>query len=230
MENIKINPEVQKLEVEATGLLAQAKQYIIKTAEQFQAVGEELKRIKTVKKQVDELFDPIIKKAHEAHKAAVASKKQLTDPLDMAEAALKKSILTYNQEQQRLAEIEQAKLRAEAEEKARKEREKLEAQALKALEKGKAEAAEELLQQAEETIAFVPIVQAATEKVSGISTKTTWKARVIDPKLVPAYHGDFELRKIDQGQLDRIAKMTGGSTTIPGVKFEQEQSIAARGL
>jgi len=239
MENIKINPEVEKLAkpskaellaTEATEILVQAKTYTIKTAEQFQAVGEELKRIKGVRKQVDDLFDTIIKKAHEAHKAAVASKKQLTDPLDMAEGAFKKAMLVYNAEQQRLAAVEQEKLRAIAEEQARKEREKLEAQALKAMESGKEEKAEELLSCAETVQAFVPIVTPQVSTVSGVSTRKTWKAKVVNPSLVPAYSGDIELRKIDQGQLDRIAKMTSGSAKIPGVEFYEESSLAVRGL
>lgn len=225
MINISI-PQAEQLEREASLILTEAKQYNIVSQEQFAAVGEELKRIKGVRKQVDELFDPIIKKAHEAHKEALKSKKQLTDPLDQAEKSFKKSMLAYQQEQERLARLEQERLRLEAEEKARKEREKLEAKALKEIEKGNEEKAEFLMEQAEELVPFIPVVAPQVEKVSGISTKKTWKARVTNPEQVPAYFNGMEIRTINQSQLDKMAKMSNGTIKVPGVEFYQESSLA----
>lgn len=227
MENIKANQEIEVLSSEAVTLLTQAKHFVIKNIDQYKAVAEELLKVKSVRKKINELMDPVIKKAHETHKEAVASKKKLTDPLDQAESSFKQSMLAYDREQQRIATEAQAKARAEAEEIARKERQALEEKALKAIEKGKEEFAEELINRAENVQAFVPIVAPETVKVSGITTKTTWKARVIDPQQVPAYFNGMEIRKIDNSQLDKIARMSNGTMQIPGVEFFEEKSLSA---
>ncbi|KJS85012.1 MAG: hypothetical protein JM58_09615 [Peptococcaceae bacterium BICA1-8] len=221
-----ININAEHLEQEASLILAEAQQYNIVNQEQFNAVGEELRRIKGVRKQVDDLFDTIIKKAHEAHKEAIGSKKKLTDPLDLAEKSFKKSMLAYQQEQERIARVEQERLRIAAEEKARKEREKLEAKAMREIEKGNEEKAETLMEQAEELVPFITVVAPQFEKVSGISTKKTWKARVTNPEQVPAYINGMEIRTINQSQLDKMAKMSSGTIKVPGVEFYQESTLA----
>lgn len=225
---MNINPEVQQLEVQANGILTQAKTYTIKTAQDFENVGGELIRIKTVRKQIDGIFDPVIKKAHEAHKEAVASKKKLTDPLDSAERSFKLAMSSYQQEQERIAREEQARLRRIAEEQARKERERLEAQALKAMEKGQEEKAEALLEKSEQVIAFTPIVETQPVKVSGISSRKVWKARIVDPTKVPAYIGGVEIRDINIGKIEKYITMTGGTQPIPGVEMYEDTIMSAR--
>ncbi|HUS88023.1 MAG TPA: hypothetical protein VMW91_01425, partial [Desulfosporosinus sp.] len=135
--NMTINPEVVKLETEANSLLTQSKQYAIKSGTDYENVSQELMKIKGVRKQVDAIFDPVISKAHETHKEALSSKKKLTDPLDTAERGFKQAMITYNNEQERIARAEQDRLRRIAQEQARIEREKLEKQAMKAIEQGK---------------------------------------------------------------------------------------------
>lgn len=231
MVNINLPEEAKTLQTEASGLLEQAKVFKITTGEQYKSAGTELTRIKGVRKQVDELFDPIVKKAHEAHKAALASKKKLTSPLDLAERAIKQSMVNYTREEERKARALEARLRAEAEEKARKEQERLLARAEKALDKGQNEKAEVLIEQAEEvTPVAAPIVAPPIEKVSGIATKKTWRARVIDPGKVPAYYNGMELRTINQSMLNNIARMTNGQAEVPGVEFYEDVSIAARAI
>lgn len=226
--SMMINPEVEKLSVEANSLLTQSKQYAIKNTTDYEAVGQELMKIKGVRKQIDGLFDPIINKAHETHKEALASKKQLTEPLDNAERGFKQAMIAYNNEQERIARAEQERLRKIAEEAARKEREKLEAQAMKAMEQGKDEKAEELLEKVEQVIAFTPIVEAETVKVSGVSSRKIWKARITNPQLVPAYVGGVELREISMGKLEKYINMTGGTVKIPGVEAFEDTIISAR--
>lgn len=51
-----------------------------------------LTTIKGLKKQVDQAFDPILKKAYEAHKEAVTQKKKFSAPLEEAEVSLKRKI------------------------------------------------------------------------------------------------------------------------------------------
>lgn len=220
--------QVKQVESEVTGLSKIAETYIVKNQQQLELAGGELIRVKTVMQQVNELFDPVIKKAHEAHKEALSSKKKLMDPLENAERKIKSAMSAYALEQQRFARIEQERLRLEAEEKARKERERIEAQALKAIDKGDEEKAEALLEKAECVQAIAPIVAPSYHAPAGVSTRTVWKASVIDPQKVPAYHTGIEIRKIDEGALNRIAQMTKGPSQIPGVQFYEDQVISAR--
>lgn len=225
-----LSPEVTQLENETTSLLTQAKQFQVTNPEQFQAAGNELMRIKGVRKQVDELMDPIVKKAHEAHKEAVAAKKKLTDPLDQAEKSIKQALLVYNQEQQRKAREEEERLRKIAEEQAVREREKLLKQAEKAIDKGNDAKAEELIEQADKVVPLTPIVTPQVQKVEGIATRKVWKAVVENPQLVPAYFNGIEIRTINQSALNKFAQMSSGSIQIPGVKFVMEETIAARAI
>lgn len=232
MDNLatKLTPEAEQLQQETTGLLTQARQFKVANAEQFQQAGTELIRIKGVRKKIDEMFDPGIKKAHETHKEFVALKKTFTDPCDQTEMLIKRELSVYNEQQRRIAAEQEAKLRAIAEEQARKERERLLAQAVKADEKGQSEKAETLLDQAETVITLVPIVTPQVEKVQGISSRKVWKARIVNEQLVPAYHNGVEIRKIQQGQLDRIAQMTAGNTQIQGIEFYPDEIISARAM
>lgn len=222
------NTQVEIVKAEVTGLVQVAEKYIVKTQGQLESAGQELLRIKNIRKQVDELFDPVIKQAHKAHKEAVASKKKLTDPLDQAERKVKGAISTYTLEQERIARAEQDRLRQEAEEKARKERERIEAQALKAMSQGKEEKAEALLERAEEVRVITPIITAQYEAPKGVSTRKVWKARVNEPVKVPAYFAGVEIRKIDEGALNKIANMTKGPSQIPGVEFYEDSIVSAR--
>ncbi len=95
----------------------------IATQADYQTTGEHLKQLKTQQKKADEFFDPVIKAAHETHKMLVSRKRLITDPLTQAEAVDKRKMLTFQQEEQRKADIERQRLQAIADEKARRERE-----------------------------------------------------------------------------------------------------------
>lgn len=222
------NKQVEVVKAEVTGLAQVAQTYTVKTQQQLDSAGQELVRIKTVRKQVDDLFDPIVKQAHAAHKEAVASKKKLTDPLDSAERQIKLAISQYAIEQERKAREEQARIRAEAEERARKERERLEAQALKAIEQGKEEKAEALIEKAETVPVLTRIVAPSYQAPSGVSTRKTWKARVVDDSKVPINFAGVLIRPIDLAALNRMATMTKGPSQIPGVEFYEDAVVSAR--
>jgi len=222
------NKQVEVVKAQVTGLVTVAQSYTVKSQEHLDLAGQELIRIKTVRKQVDEVFDPVITKAHAAHKEALASKKKLTDPLDTAEKQIKAAISTYTLEQERKAREEQARLRAEAEERARKERERLESQALKAMDKGQEEKAEALIEKAESVQVMTPIAAPTYHAPSGISTRKTWKARVTDESKVPAYYAGVLIRPVDGAALNRIAVMTKGPSSIPGVEFYEDSVVSAR--
>ena len=62
----------------------------------------------------------------------------------------------------------------------------------------------------------------------GVSVRTTWKARVTDPKLVPAYFDGYELREINMTALNNLARWREGQMQIPGVEFYQDKTLSVR--
>lgn len=218
--------ETQEIVAESTATLAVAQNFKVASAQQYIEAGEKLKGIKALMKKIDETFDPHIKRAHEAHRALVDEKRSHQTPLQTAEALLKRAIVTYQ-----LAE-EQKRREAEArvQEEARKEREKLEARAAKAAAAGKEEKAAALATAASAVVA--PIIMPTTPKVAGISTRTTYRAEVVDKmELVKAVAaGTVPLLALDANAtfLNQQARSMKESLSYPGVKVVQETGLASR--
>src|SRR5690606_19711824 len=103
------NLEIQAVETKALSVPDQAKLIQITDDESFQKAGVLLLSIKDIRKEIDRTFDPIVKKAHEAHKEAVAQKKRVEAPLVEAEGIIKPRILKYQQEQERKRREEEAR-------------------------------------------------------------------------------------------------------------------------
>ncbi len=120
-----------ELEAKVPAVVSLASALEVKTAEQYTGAADTLKEIKAARDAVNDFFDPMVKAAHQAHKVTVAKKKALSDPLDYAEGIVKRKLLDYRTEQERIAEAERQRLQAIADEKARKERAAIEAEAAK---------------------------------------------------------------------------------------------------
>ncbi|HCU25404.1 MAG TPA: hypothetical protein DF383_10315 [Deltaproteobacteria bacterium] len=213
---IELYPE-RELETKALSVPDQARAIQITDTNTYTKAGELLLAIKDLRKEIDATFDPIVKKAHEAHKEAVAQKKKVEAPLAEAEGIIKPRIAAYQAEQERIRREEEARLREEA--RKREEEERL-ALALEAEKEGMPEVAEEIL----EVPAFVPppVVPSSTPKVSGISTRTVWKHRIINADLLPRQY-----LMPDEKALAAHGRALGSRAKVPGVEFYPEQVVAA---
>jgi len=67
--------EQKRIEETALAVPDQAQMLVIVTDADLGVAGELLTGIKRIRKEINGTFDPIIKKAHEAHKEAVSQKK-----------------------------------------------------------------------------------------------------------------------------------------------------------
>lgn len=224
--NAAVQVETQAIQQEATNALSVAKDYKITSNADYLKSAGMLQGIKALLKKIDDTFDSHIKRAFDAHRALVAEKKtHQATPLE-AEQIIKRAVLGYQQEQ----EQERRRVEAKAQEEARKEREKLEARAAKAAAAGKTEKAEALQQSAAAVV--TPIIAPTTPKVSGISTRITYKATVIDKlELVKAVAaGTVPLNALDCNMpfLNNQARAMKETLAYPGVKVEQETGIASR--
>lgn len=213
--------QVQIQEKEVNEIQAASKQYLmIKTVEQKTQAVEFLRGVKGLIKKVSEAFDPIIQANHTAWKTSLGQKAKYNDPLELTEKAVKRAIGTFDLEEERRINAENAKRQQEAEALAAKERAKLEKKAEKQELKGNYIIADDLRQQAQDV---APLVYTATvEKVAGAGTQKKYKAVVIDKALVPLEYMDVNL-----GALNRVGNASKGAP-IPGVKWEMEAQVSIR--
>ena len=105
---------VEQLAPERDDLVTQVRAIKIVDEASYSSAGEFLKGIKSLRQKIAESCDPVIKKAHETHKAAVQQKKEHEAPLIEAEGLLKQGIGSYHDEIERKRRIEEAQLAEEA--------------------------------------------------------------------------------------------------------------------
>lgn len=214
------------LETRALSWPDQARQLPVTTDEHYQLAGAKLLDIKALRKEIADTFDPIISKAHAAHKAACDEKRRHDAPLSDAESILKQGMLGYQQAQQRKAAEERARREAE-QRRAEEELRLAEATALE--EAGEPEQAAAVL--VAPSIAPPVVVAPPVPQVKGISTKTTFKG-ILENKaaLVKAIAaGTVPLAAVDVNNavLQGQARMLGTELAWPGVRVVAEQSLAA---
>ena len=239
----------------AQNALASVSDFVIDSHTMFELASDDLKQIKTLQKEVEEKRTSITGPLNQAVKAVNDLFRSPKDYLDKAEATLKRAMVTWTTEQERLAAI----ARAEAEAAARAERERLAAlereqqeAARKAHEEAQAAAAagdteaaaaaaaaaEAAQQQAAITAMTAQVVTVAPDveqagKVSGISGRTTYAAQIDDllalVKAVAEGKAPIEAIQADTKFLNAQARAFKKQGQLyPGVTAVAERSIAAR--
>ncbi|MHB8109694.1 MAG: hypothetical protein ACYDHW_06650 [Syntrophorhabdaceae bacterium] len=209
--------ETEVVAKKALSIPEHARSIKIIDADTYSQAGEVLVTIKGLRKEIGAAFDPIIKKAHEAHKEAKAQKDKAEAPLIEAENILKPAISAYDREQERIRREEEARQR-EIARKAEEERRLQEA--LQAEKEGDAAAAQAII---EEPVYVPPVViEKTTPKVQGISKQTIWKFRIVNESLIPR---DYMMA--DQVKIGGVVRATKGSIKIPGVEIYSEDIIKA---
>lgn len=224
--NFAPSQEVQILVADSKTLHEVAGNYRIANADQYQNAAEDLRKVKSLGKKLEDQRKAITGPMDVAKKAVMDFFRAPLNYLDEAETALKAALLTYDREQERL----RIEAEAKAAEAARKEQEKLLARADKAAESGKQEKAEALQTQA---AMVAPVVNVAPQtKVSGISSRDNWTAEVTDMlelvKAVAAGQQPLSLLSVDQTKLNGMAKALKQDLMIPGVKAVNKPVISAR--
>ena len=164
---------------------------------------------------VNELFDKPIQKAHETHKAIIAAKKEIADPLLESERFLKAAIKTYL--------VEEERARRAAEEERKFEQEALLAKLAEERDKEDTKAADETFDKIQE-IHEKSIAVEETPQMTGITKKTLIRWEVSDLDLVPR-----DLLTVDRPRVDEIVKRMKLNAEIPGIRVYEDVSIAMKG-
>lgn len=219
---IDITPEASEAAALALPVPEQAKSLAITDDVSLSRGNELLLTIKDIRKQIADTFDPLAKKAHEAHKAILEQKKKAEAPLIEAEGIVKPAIARYMAEVERKRREEEERIRKEMQKKA--EEEALKA-ALEAEASGDHAEAEAII----ETPVFVPhVVAPPAPKLQGVSIRKITKFRVVDMKAL--------VQSIARGQVPIEAVMPNDTVIRaslksaqrwPGIEVWEEDSVAA---
>ena len=193
----------------------------------FDSAKELLLSIKDLRKQIDDTFSPIIDKAHQAHKEALAQKKKVENPLIEAEGIIKPRMASFLQEEERKRKAEEDRLRLEAQ---KAEEERRIAEAIQAEAEGDIEEAAAIL---DEEPAYIPppIVPRTVSTGGGIAMRENWLCRVENlMALVKAVaEGKAPLAAVNANVvfLGQQARSLRSEMQYPGVVVYSEKTIAA---
>jgi hypothetical protein len=206
-------------------VLREAETLAITTNEEYQGAAQTLREIKTRWKDIEDERKRILLPFDEARKRIMDLFRPAQDNLAQAEALLKRGILAWTLEQQRLQRVAEAA----AAEIARKEAERLQKQADKALAAGHIEKAAALEGAAD---AVVPAEIAPPPKAYGTSTREVWRAEVVDKdaliKAVAAGEADAEVLEVNMAYLNQAARLRKNSLHWPGVNVIKEEIVVAQ--
>ena len=143
----------EMLKSNALTIYSNVKDLKVVNQEDYLAAGETLKGIKEVKKRIEDYFAPIKKSAYDTWKGITAKEADALKLINEADLIIRNEARKYLTEQERIRKAEQARLEAEAQERAWKEQEKLLKEAGRAEIKGNTEKAEQLFEKAENVYA-----------------------------------------------------------------------------
>jgi hypothetical protein len=206
-----------KLYGEVVKVAEEHKTITITNGDELSAAAELLQTIKGLIGKVKDTFDPIVKKAHAAHKEATTQRKKHLDPLEEADATIRRAITRYTTELERKAREEAEAKRIEAEEAQQEASEK----AKEAEESGDhfaADTASVVDHFAADTADTV-----STPKVDGLSFRTVIKYRVVDEGAIPR-----EYLLVNDTKIKNMIRALGNETNIPGIELYEEQQTIVR--
>ena len=217
LTNVMENSEVKELSEQSTQIAESVLIFKVVTADQYEQAGEKLKDIKGAQKRLDTLRKSFTQPLDQAKSAIMDFFRKPEEKLKQAETGLKRVMLSYVEEQERIRREAQARL----DEDARKQREKLEEQARKAAEKGKTEKSDILLTKA--ALVEAPVVVAQQSKVSGQNIREEWDFEIVNAAEIPR-----EYLMPDEVKIRKMVKAFKEDAKIPGVKIFSRKNLSSR--
>jgi hypothetical protein len=223
--------EVAKL---IPAVVAQGNSLTIECADDYEMACSFLTLVASRKRQVEETFDPIVKKAHAAWKEAVAQRDKFMAPLLEAERGVKSKVSTWSMAEEKKRREDEQRLAKQAKDEA-DARALAEAEALAA--SGDTELADMVLEEAAAAPPPVVIAASTVPKQSGIATKTIYKWRFTKDgitslrELVKAAAADDRYLPYlctNETAIGATVRAQKELARIPGVQVYPETSVAVR--
>lgn len=212
----------------------------VKNNEDYAKSTDQLKEIKAASKKLEEAKKAMLAPFNDVVTRIRAMFKGPEDALTNAEAHLKRSALTYYNEQERLRK-EQERLQQEALRKAEQEKRDREERERKAAEEAaktkpapveedewavpsmdEPEAPAPIVGEVMPVEVAIPMVTAAPPKISGISIRKKWKCIIVDPTLIPR-----EYMMPNEKALEAYAQSMKENAKLPGCEFEEVSNMGA---
>lgn len=192
----------------------------------LQAAGDDLRRVKVIRDNLEGQRTTLKKPILEAGRAIDAFFKEPIAFCDKAIDTLKRATLAYTTEQDRIALEKQAA----ADRAAREERERIQAEADAARAAGDHEQAD--VAQAIADTVVAPLVRTVAPTPAGITTTKRWDARITNPAELlrhiadnPELHGWVEFKT---SAIVAFGRSMQGMAKVPGVEFVQQSGLAVR--
>lgn len=214
--SLTADPTVRALTPALERLRAFAKNLVIKTAAGYEQAAELLKSVKGSLATIEDARTRITKPLNDALRETNAQAKAAAAPFLADEQAIKRAMIAYSDEQDRLRQEEQRR----ANEAARKEQERLQGIADRAAAKGQENKAEVFADRAAAVVA--PVAQQAAPKVSGISIPKVWTFEITDEALIPR-----EYLEVNETKIRKVVTALKKDTVIPGVRVFEVKRIAS---
>lgn len=226
MENAEVQEYVSQELVKAEEMFVAAENLVIHSKEDSEGAADWLKDVKKAMNELEKQRTAITKPINDSLKKINELFKRPKAVLARTEAGIKKAMLAWTQAERARIQKEQeaARKKAEAEQKRK------ETWAAKAEERGDTERAEELREAAEEIVPDT--VAEAVHKPEGIYTQKRWTAEVVDLQamITAIATGNLSSEAVEPNIqfLNALAKRLQGNVLVPGVKFIETESVAAR--
>ncbi len=234
--------EIEVVQKEVLPIPEQAKMIVVRDQPSLVKANDFFLTIKALRKKIADTFDPIISKAHAAHKEALNQKSLIEAPLATAEKYLNGQVTAYHQEveKKRREEEELARQKAIVEEMERRKAEEeirmTQAAALEAVgakEEAEALVAETIEENEKPVEIYVPPPTTPKADLTGVSIKTYWSAEVTDLKVLcrAVAEGKAPIACVEPNMavLNAQARALKKEMNIPGVKAVSTSSMASTG-
>jgi hypothetical protein len=219
----------RKLETQALAWPVKAGNLIVRDQRSYDVAADLLGAIKVLRAEVNASYDPIIRKCHEAHRAAVAEKRRIEAPLAEAEDAIKRKVASFVRERERERLEEERRARDEAEREAECER----ADMLRAAREAGASRAElRAIKDAPVAVASVAVAPTFA-KASNLVMRSCWVAEVTDMRVLCAAVADgtapVDAVMPNGAVLNKLAAGLKLAMNIPGVRAVERDGVSVKG-
>jgi hypothetical protein len=238
---VQANPEALQVTVEAADVELEVGMMTIDSNAMFDLAGIQLREIVTRKKKLEEIRMSITRPMDEAKQKIMDFFKLPIGQFERAETALKRGMATYSAEQ--AARIREAQDAARAQREAevaalQQQAEETERRAVAAAEDP--QVAERLAHQAEQARAAAAEANAQPLAVrteiaatsAGVSVKENWTFELLDINALIEHAAKNTAHRyllaLDEKAARALAKSAKDSVTIPGLRFYNKGSVAAK--
>lgn len=232
--------EITEYSTEMTPLKEYGLKLKIITNSDYERATNFLKEIKGKYKELDQKRKKITSPLDSVKKSIMELFKNPLSTLSEIEIVVKRSMITFTTEQERIrrekeealrkqAREEEEALRKQAREEEERQKKILEEQAKQAEKEGKVEEAKIIEEQIKEVKVEAPIAEVPIKvvidqpKVEGIKYIEKWTATVIDESKIPREYLMPDLKK-----LNKLAGIYKQKSNIPGVEFVSEKTVSSR--